>query len=299
MPRPSTVGQKKTLAEVVRHICERRLQAGARLSELALAQMIGTSRAPVKAILRYLETEGVVTYEKNRGFALRVDSDQLPESVIAVLREPDDLLYGRLAEERISGKVSGSMTESTLMRQLNATRAGIRKVVMRAQQEGWAVKEAGYGVRFLPIIDNQDAYDDMYRLRLAIEPAGLLSPRFKADMAQLQSLREEQQALLDGGHRVLTPVDRFESNARFHETIASWSQNQLALQTLRNLYQMRRLAEYRQEKQAQPRQIRVSDEHLKILDAIEQGDTITAASLLKRHISEAITARVETVDFDA
>ncbi|WP_408394460.1 FCD domain-containing protein [Paraburkholderia sediminicola] len=73
---------------------------------------------------------------------------------------------------------------------------------------------------------------------------------------------------------MLSPSDRLESSARFHETIMPWSHNRLALEILRNLYQMRRIAEYRQEKQAQPRQVHMTHDHLKILDAIEQGDTI-------------------------
>lgn len=290
-----TVGQNKTLKEIVRYVCERQLLAGDRLLETVLAEVTGTSRTPVRVVLDYLVNEGVATYEKSKGYTLAVDAGSIPEAVLDRLRQPEDPLYLQLAEARLNGDIAGSMTESDLMRKLGATRSGIRRVVTIAQREGWAVKEAGYGVRFLPIIDNQDAYDDMYRLRLALEPAGILSPRFRPNIVQLRALRKEQEAILKGGHNVISASDRFESNARFHETIMSWSHNQLALQILRNLYQMRRLAEYRQEKQAQPRQVHVTDDHLQILDAIEQGDTISAASLLRRHISEAIENKVATV----
>lgn len=293
-----TAGQKKTLKEIVRHICERQFQAGARLPEWALAQMTGTSRTPVRVALDYLVAEGLMVYERHRGYSLAVDSNRIPASIIEFLSQPDDPLYARLAEARVAGDLATVVTEADLMRQFSATRASIRKVIMRAQREGWAEKSAGYGVRFLPIIDNYDAYDDMYRLRLAIEPAGILSPKFRPDLSQLQVLQEEQQAILDGGHNLLTPYDRFESNARFHETLMAWSHNQIALQTLRHLYQMRRLAEYRQERQAQPRQKLVTNEHLRILDAIRQGDTITAASLLKQHISGAIEHKLAAVVFE-
>ncbi|WP_151633399.1 GntR family transcriptional regulator [Noviherbaspirillum aerium] len=290
-----TVGQNRTLKEIVRYVCERQLQAGDRLLETVLAEVTGTSRTPVRVVLDYLVNEGVATYEKSKGYILAVDAGSIPETVLDRLRQPEDPLYVQLAEARLNGEVAGSVTESDLMRKFGATRSAIRRVVTLAQREGWAVKEAGYGVRFLPIIDNQDAYDDMYRLRLALEPAGILSPRFRPNMVQLRALREEQEAILKGGHNVISASDRFESNARFHETIMSWSHNQLALQILRNLYQMRRLAEYRQEKQAQPRQVHVTHDHLQILDAIERGDTISAASLLRQHISEAIENKVATV----
>ena len=294
--RTLTAGQKKTLKEIVRFVCERHMQAGDRVAESVLAELIGISRTPVRAVLDYLVDEGVLVYEKSKGYSLAVAAGAIPESVLEQLRLPEDPLYVQLAEARLNGDVVGSVTESDLARRLKATRSAIRRVITQAQREGWAVKEAGYGVRFLPIIDNQDAYDDMYRLRLALEPAGVLSPYFRPDLNQLRALRDEQVAIMSGGYSVLSPSDRFESNARFHETIMSWSNNQLALQILRNLYQMRRLAEYRQEGLAQSRQVHVTDDHIKILDAIERGDTVLAASMLRQHISEAIENKVARVE---
>ena len=293
-----TAGQKKTLKEIIQHICQRRLQAGTNLSEWALAQMSGTSRTPVRVALNYLVAEGLVAYERNYGYSLTADFNHIPSSIIEFLSQPDDPLYAQLAEARVAGQLAETVTEADLMRQFSATRASVRKVIMRAQREGWAEKTAGYGIHFLPIIDNYNAYDDMYRLRLAIEPAGILSPKFRPDLPQLQELQDEQQAILDGGHNLLTPYDRFESNVRFHETLMSWSHNQIALQTLRHLYQMRRLVEYRQEQQALPRQKLVTNDHLRILEAIKQGDTIIAASLLKQHISDAIEHKLAAVVFD-
>lgn len=289
-----TSGQIKTLKAIVHLICERGMLKGARLFESSLAEIIGISRTPVRVVLDYLACKKVVEYEKGKGYTLLVSYKTIPDSIIEEIRQPEDPLYARFARARLAGELGGSVTEAEVMRRFSATRAGVRKVLTQAQREGWAVKEAGYGVRFLPIIDSHDAYDDMYRLRLALEPAGVLSPKFKADLSELRSLRDEQKAILSEGYSSLSQSERFESNARFHETIMSWSHNQMALQVLRNLYQMRRLAEYEQESRAQSRQLHVPYDHLNILDAIEEGDTVTAASLLRQHISRAIANKVDS-----
>jgi DNA-binding GntR family transcriptional regulator len=147
------------------------------------------------------------------------------------------------------------------------------------------------------MIDSLDAYDDMYMLRVAIEPAGILSPKFRPKREELRALRREQQEMLDGGYEVISAIDLFESNTRLHETIAAWSNNRFALQTLRRLDKMRRLAEYRQARQPLPRQA-LAQEHLDILDAIEAGDVLAAAGLMRQHIDAARRKKAVTEVFE-
>lgn len=281
-----TLSQQKALREIVAYVRRERLPAGTHLPEWTLAKLIGTSRSPVRVALDRLVEAGVMRYDKNRGYSVEASFDKLPPEVLEQVNSADDPLYLRLADARFRGEIPESVTEADLTRILDASRGDVRKVLVRAHSEGWVEKEAGYGWRFLPMIDSLDAYDDMYSLRVAIEPAGILSPKFRPNMEELRELRREQQAILDGGHEAMTATERFESNARLHETIAAWSGNRFALQTLRRLDQMRRLAEYRQAKQQLPRRA-LAQEHIDILDAIESGDFIGAASLLKRHIDAA------------
>ncbi|MGE8059515.1 GntR family transcriptional regulator [Pseudomonas sp. NPDC089547] len=292
-----TTSQRKALREIINYVRRERIAQGTHLPEWTLAKLIGTSRSPVKVALECLVDAGVMRYDRNRGYHLEGDVDNLPHTLKVHLQEVDDPLYLRLAEARFDGLVPDSVTEADLTRLLDASRAEIGKVLSRAQSEGWAEKEVGYGWKFLPMIDSLEAYDDMYSLRLAIEPAGILSARFTPDMEQLQGLRLEQQAILDGGYQTMTSIERFESNARFHETIAQWSGNRFSLQTLRRLDQMRRLAEYRQSRHDLPRQA-LAREHLDILSAIEQGDNLLAASLMRQHIEAARRKKAVSTIFE-
>ncbi|SAK89272.1 GntR family transcriptional regulator [Caballeronia pedi] len=281
-----TQSQQKALREIIAYVRRERVPAGTHLPEWTLAKLIGTSRSPVRVALDRLVEAGVMRYDKNRGYSVEASFDKLPAELLEQVNSADDPLYLRLADARFRGAIPESVTEADLTRLLDASRSDVRKVLVRAQSEGWVEKEAGYGWRFLPMIDSLDAYDDMYSLRAAIEPAGILSPKFRPNLDELRELRREQQSILDGGHEAMTPTERYESNARLHETIASWSQNRLALQTLRRLDQMRRLAEYRQAKQQLPRRA-LAQEHIDILNAIERGDFLEAASLMRRHIEAA------------
>jgi DNA-binding GntR family transcriptional regulator len=292
-----TSSQQKALREIVGHIRREQLPEGTHLPEWTLARLIGTSRSPVRVALDRLVGMGFMRYDKNRGYSVNAPFDALPADVLNEMNASDDPLYLKLADAHFRRQMPESVTEADLTRLLDASRSDVRKVLVRAHNEGWVEKEAGYGWRFLPMIDSLDAYDDMYLLRVAIEPAGILSPKFRLDLDELRALRREQEAILAGGHAAMTAIERFESNARFHEAIAAWSGNRFALQTLRRLDQMRRLAEYRQSSQSLPRR-ELAQEHLDILDALERGDVLTAASLMRQHIDAARRKKAVVEVFD-
>lgn len=295
MPTDLTHSQQKALREIVRHLRRERFAPGTHLPEWKLANLIGTSRTPVRAALDHLVDANVVRYDKNRGYSVHCAAEDLPQDMLEEMHSADDPLYLALADLRFQGTVPESVTEADLTRSLGASRNEVRKVLVRAQSEGWAEKEAGYGWRFLPMIDSLEAYDDMYSLRLAIEPTGILSPKFQPNLEELRELRREQQAILDGVFQ--SPTERFESNSRFHETIAAWGGNRFALQTLRRLDQMRRLAEYRQAEQGLPR-LELAREHLDILQAIESGDCLHAAGLMRQHIHAARSKKAVAAAFE-
>lgn len=281
-----TLSQKKAIQAIVSHVRRERFEAGQHLPEWGLAQLIGTSRSPIRVALDHLTELGVVRYDRNKGYSLMVDAAAIPDDTLKSVAEAEDPVYLRLADARFRGQVSGSMMEADLMRLLNVSRADLRRALQRAETEGWAEKETGYGWEFASSVDSLEAYEDLYALRIAIEPAGILSAKFMPDAAELNALRREQQSIADGGFRSLTPVERFESNAQFHATIAKWSGNKLAIQTLRRLDRMRRVVEYHQARRDLPR-AELALEHLAILDAIEAGDTISAAALLRNHLDSS------------
>ncbi|WP_321871576.1 GntR family transcriptional regulator [Paraburkholderia tropica] len=292
-----TESQQKALRGIVAHVRRERLPEGTHIPEWTLAKLIGTSRSPVRVALEHLVNLGCMRYDRNRGYSVSASFEDFSGEVLEQMSSADDPAYMRMAESRFNGAIPDSVTEADLTRALDASRADVRKALLRAQNEGWVEKEAGYGWRFLPMIDSLEAYDDMYSLREAIEPACILSPKFRPDLNELRHLKQEQESILDGSRGPMSATERFEMNARLHEAIVSWSGNQFALQTVRRLDRLRRLAEYRQAPQRLPT-ADLAKEHLEILAAIERGDTLAAASLMKRHIDYARLKKAVSQVFD-
>jgi DNA-binding GntR family transcriptional regulator len=170
----------------------------------------------------------------------------------------------------------------------------LSKVLSRIQQEGWIEKSAGHGRCFLPMIDSPEAYEESYFFRLAIEPTGLVSLGFKADLAELERLHGEQQFIIEGGFETMTAVELYLANREFHENLARWSGNRFILQSVRRIDQLRRLVEYRQVLLRPPRRVQ-AQEHLAILAAIARQDLPKAAGLMRAHLERAMCNKVKEV----
>ncbi|MDM0040168.1 GntR family transcriptional regulator [Variovorax sp. J22G21] len=277
--------QQRVAREIVALVRRDNRRAGEHLPEVHIAQHIGTSRSPVQSALRHLAQLGVLQQDANRGFFLSIDAKDWDGQVAGLLTS-DDPLYLRIADDRQSGDLPDEVTEADLMRRYGVARSTLRKVLSRVSEEGWIEQSMGHGWRFLPMIDSPDAYEESYLFRQSIEPGAMLGPSFQFVPAELKQLRREQQRIVDGGFQTMTPIELFESNSHFHETLAKWGHNRFVLQSVRRVNQLRRLVEYRQASRRGARHTQAA-EHLAILDAIEQQDFMQAASLMRAHLDGA------------
>lgn len=262
------------------------MQAEAHLREWELANLVGTSRSPVRVVLEYLRDAGVARYDRNKGYFLAVDAVDIPSSLLDVEQGGKDRVYRQIARMRFEGKLADSVTEADLCRLLCEGRSDVHQAMVRARDEGWVDKATGYGWNFVPTIDTLEAYDDLYAVRLALEPACVMSTKFRPVRTELLALRREQMGIANGDVKHLVAVELFESNSRFHATLVRWSHNTVAIGVLQRLDRLRRLTEYHQAERPLPRR-ELALEHCRVLDAIEAGDTMLAASLLRSHLDQA------------
>ena len=285
--------QQRVAREIVALVRRESRKAGDHLPEIQLAEHIGTSRSPVQAALRHLAQRGVLQQDINRGFFLVRDAKDWSDVAAELSSTPDDPLYLAIAEARRAGDLADEVSEAELMRRFNVVRGTLRKVLARMSEEGWIEQNVGHGWTFLPMIDTPEAYEESYLFRQAIEPTGIMSPSFRIDPAGLAGLRAEQQRIVEGGYRSMTAIELFESNSRFHETLAHWSNNRFIEQAVRRVNVQRRLVEYHQAAQRKPRQTQ-AQEHLQILDALTAHDVLQAASLMRAHLDGARRAKVHS-----
>jgi len=105
---PIALAARRSLAQLVQGELERQIlsgeiRAGERLNEVAIAQRLQVSRGPIREALRSLEEAGLVSFEKNRGAAVRVVT---PEAAIEIyeIRAVMEALACRRAAARVSAR---------------------------------------------------------------------------------------------------------------------------------------------------------------------------------------------------
>lgn len=287
--------QSRVAREIVAYARRENLKAGSHIAESVLAEQIGTSRTPVNVALRHLAGLGMLSHDLNRGYFLNKDALSFGALAEQLSSKPDDPVYLRIASDRLDRKLPDVINEAALMRQYGVSRSALRQVLLRIQQEGWIEKSVGHGWAFQPMIDSAEAYEESYVFRAALEPTGLMAPSFSADPAELAALRRQQELIASTGWKSMNPIELFEANSHFHETLAKWSGNRFILQSVRRTDQLRRLVEYRQARARQARQGQ-AQEHLQILDALAAHDALRAASLMRAHLEGARRGKVYGAD---
>lgn len=292
--------QQRVAREIVSYARREDLAAGHHLTRLALAREIGTSHNPVEIALAHLARIGVVKHEPDRGYFLARPARELREAVERLHPARDDPLYYRIADRRLTHRLPDVVTEAELIRTFKVSRTEVRRALLHIQRDGWAERRAGHGWTFLPLIDSPEAYEESFEIRRAIEPAAILSPKFRPDPEALAALIRQQEFMAANGYRTMSPVEWADINARFHESICAWSHNRFFLQTMRRLNQLRRLVEYKviAGNHGAPRKAHAK-QHVAILRALESGDRAHAAALLRAHLEGAQREKVRAALFRA
>ncbi|WP_028604580.1 GntR family transcriptional regulator [Ottowia thiooxydans] len=258
---------------------------GTALPERSLATRFRVSRSPVREALQILAQRGVIVARPEGGYAVSAARDNANEPALPPADE-DEPIYLKIAEDRLSGALPERVTENELMRRYGLTRSQLGDVLRRITQEGWIERLPGHGWQFLPILNSSAAYDQGYRMRILLEPAGLLEPTYRLDREGLVKCRAEQQALVDGAVEWASPAQLFDANTRLHEIIATSSGNVFILEALRRLNRLRRLMEYGKAVNRSAAALRCK-EHLTLIDLLLTDQRDAAADFMRLHLRDA------------
>ncbi|MGY0055617.1 FCD domain-containing protein [Streptomyces sp. LZ34] len=129
-----------------------------------------------------------------------------------------------------------------------------------------------------------DRYEDSYRFRLTIEPAAILEPGFVLDRHALESVRAQQQRLVDGDIWTIGNAQLYDLNSRFHEVVMGFSHNSFFIDALRRIDRLRRLIEYRRSLKRDRALVRCA-EHVRIADLLLAGKHAEASEYLREHLT--------------
>lgn len=276
-----------TLAQqILQYIDDHGLRPGEHLGEARLAVQLQVSRTPVRSALKALAARGVVESRPNRGYFLRLEA---PERTQSPRADEGEATYFQIAEDRLGGLLPDRVTESELLRRYGLARTQLGRLLRRMAQEGWVERLPGKGWGFLPVLTTEDAYIQMYQFRAVIEPAALLFPGYSLAPELAGRLRRQQASLLDGHADRFSRAELFRIGAYFHEAIVSGARNDLMTEAIRRANQLRRLMDYRYRAQVDAaRIVEECDEHLRLLEMIDQGDLPVASEFLRQHLQSAL-----------
>jgi DNA-binding GntR family transcriptional regulator len=287
--RESTLPEKLT-GQIVEYIHAEGLQLGDRLPERKLARHLRVSRSPIRAALGLLKEKSVVRHESGRGFLIAsLPTDRQLVALKNATRDPLEDIYLKIAEDHLAGNLSDRMSENALMRRYALQRGQLGRILDRAAEEGWAERRPGHGWTFLPVLKSAQDYEEAYRFRILIEPAGILEPTFRLDRPALEQCRAQQQALVDNGH-FIPAFDLFTMGSHFHEVLIQCSGNFFLIDALLRLNRLRRLIEYRGLSDRTDWLSRCR-EHIQLADMLLDGDRPAAADFLRKHLQGGAAAK--------
>lgn len=256
---------------------------GERLYESRLAQRLGVSRPPVRQALQALSAQGLTKLIPHKGFILCVPLAALSSPRALIAADVGEKHYEAIARDHFDGQFPTIVSEAALMRRYHLTRAQLLRLLDRIAAEGWVERAKGYGWMFAQSLRDPTGNAQTARLRLIIEPAGILEPTFRWNPERMAIVRENQERVLRDGMRLYNLSEMFRFGCEFHEAIAECSGNVFLLDTLKRINHMRRLFAYCQMPDAHGLES-LTREHLDILDVLETGDRRGAAALMKGHL---------------
>ncbi|WP_426153057.1 GntR family transcriptional regulator [Pseudomonas sp. DC3000-4b1] len=261
----------------------RSMKAGEPLREEAFAKELGVSRSPIRRGFALLEQLGLARKEPNRGFYLTRNATTIEAASLPPESDPYEELYLRVVDDMLRGDIKHSFFEAELLRRYEIPRGQLLKVLNRLASEAMIERRAGQGWELKAFLHDSDAHIQSYRFRMAIEPFALREPGYTVDKRAFSAARAQQQRLLDGDIFTLSRAQLFDINSAFHELLVRCSGNVFLLEAIRRQNQLRRFMAYRSNLE-RTRFIGQTQEHLHLIDLIEDGSREEAANFLHHHL---------------
>jgi len=252
-----------------------------------VADRYGVSRTPVREALSTLEAKGLLQRQVNRGYFVPEEIADTAGQLLQEQRDSNIDPYQRLSNDWLVNKLPEEVTEQYLRQEYGWTKTRIQELLVRASREGWAERKEGYGWRFLPVAKTPEAFDQIYRFRLSIEPTAMMEPTFKLDRKVLTEQRRTQEHMLSADLGGMFDESLLANGSIFHEEIIKLSGNPFFHMALQRVNRMRRLMEYRAQVDHE-RLVEQCTEHLQILDLLEAGDVVGASYKMRQHLSGAL-----------
>jgi len=202
-----------------------------------------------------------------------------------------DQIYENLKNSIISCEIKPGdrLFELELAKTFHASRTPVREAFRRLEQDYLVERLAQGGVR-VPIV-NRETIEDLYNLRAVLETYALelacerVTPE---QISTLKQIRAQAFELLKASESARDYVLKrlLELNSSFHETIYEATGSKFLIKVISNLRAIVMGIRTRSI-QADQAWLQVWDEHTRLIEHLERGETESTIQLIKAHVANA------------
>lgn len=196
-------------------------------------------------------------------------------------------VYEAIFQQLMSLKIApGSrITVDNLVKEFNVSHTPIREALGRLEGEGLVLKTHLIGYRAAPQITRR-RFDELYELRLLLEPAAAAKATSGLDQAGLAILQEAAgvMARREGRDERLRYSNFARQDAIFHDKIMQFAQNNLIRETLSHQHTHFHIFRLMYHSRVTEEAL---DEHEAILSAFASGDANAAEKAMRIHIENS------------
>lgn len=193
--------------------------------------------------------------------------------------------YTQLRERIVSGEfgVDQILTETELADQLAMSRTPVREAVKRLEDDGLLTRVPRKGLTITRL--DPSSITELYAFREILECGAARLAARQADVVEIENMRN----ILDESRAHKNPV---RSNYEFHQAIYTASHNQFLIKAINNLIDSTALlGQSTLAHTGRPQ--KALHEHLELFHAIEQRDEEQAVLCARKHIRQALLARLQ------
>lgn len=220
-------------------------------------------------------------------------------------------LYERIAREIAAQIARGAYaigqrlpSERSLAQQFAVSRPTVREAIIALELDGWVTTKTGSGVYVVHHSPPAGATDErgigpfeLLEARCAIESEACAMAATRIDAAQLTQLRELVAEMRKENQRDVQLSEA--ADRRFHELIATATENTAMCAAVEMLWNARRLSPQHRFMDVKVRALGIKpriDEHMAILKALERRDPEAARAAMRAHLTQVLQATFQATE---